>query len=153
MIFYFNSIFCATLSFWDIVNCSNYWVQILQEFFLSVLGHFFHEWCLSQKMHNVIFPGWSEFLFLGVFFCAILIFWVIVNFVFTVVNSDLDLAQRGRLCEICRWANLFRLGSSILKNAGSMGAASVGGEGGFKFMLSPQYITKGKIQNQSYPKI
>ena len=39
--FNINSFFCVTLSFWDIVNFSNYCVQIFQVFFLSVLGHFF----------------------------------------------------------------------------------------------------------------
>ena len=38
---YTHIIFCATLSFLDIVNFSNYCVHILQAFLLSVLGNFF----------------------------------------------------------------------------------------------------------------
>ena len=61
--------FCATLIFWDIVNSSND---------CDVIVTSKHQWCLSQKMHNVMI--WI-IVFMRIF-CAILSFEVIVVFLF-----------------------------------------------------------------------
>ena len=56
--------------------------------------------------------------------------WLI--FCFTVVNNVLDSAKNlvRLIAKYAFDAKLFRLGSSILKHAGSRGAAPVGGVGG-----------------------
>ena len=60
------------------------------------------------------------------FFCAIFSFRVIVDFVFcTVVISVIY--RVGFIAKNAVDANLFRLGSSILKHSRSRGATSVGG--------------------------
>ena len=95
--------FLMILSFWDIVTFINYCVQILQVFFLSVLGNFsLLKWCLSLKMNNVMI---GVTVFMSFCFVRFLVFEILSILYF----SDLDLGvawQRGSvawLCEICRW--------------------------------------------------
>ena len=120
--------FCAMLSFWVMVDfvfysCSDHNVLI------GVFVYFFFAMLSFWVMADFVFYSCSDHnVLIGVFvyfFCAMLSFWLMADFVFCCV---LDLAKNliGFITKYAVGANLFRLGSSILKDAGSRGAALVG---------------------------
>ena len=87
-------------------------------------------WCLSHKIRNVLIGVFVS----QSFFCAILSFWVIVDFVF---NSALGTSEKSvrDFCKPDSDANQFRLVSSILTHVGSKSAAPVGYEASQQFFF------------------
>ena len=88
--------FCATLSFWDIVNFNNDCVPIFQLFLPT---NYSQKWCLSHKMPNILIGVFVILICVSVRFLVFelwyILYFTVVNSVLVLVNSVLWLAWQA----------------------------------------------------------